>query len=130
MNEIDYERARNAAQEAEIRYLDGMKRHMAPEGLTGLATCAQDRWTAVATLCALAEDAARSTIEMPPIRHRHEVLTNAWRDVRNWAVLGENAAARSALCGAMADVHRPEYRAREVIRLYAEEILDEVMVRR
>jgi hypothetical protein len=116
----DHERAWYAAHEAENRYLAAVKKRAIPEELTALALCAQERWTAVSRMCALAVDSARSRSEVLPIRHRQRALVEALGDLRNWSILGEDAAARSEFCGALATAHRPGPRC--VVRLDAVEV--------
>jgi hypothetical protein len=120
----DHERAWYAAHDAENRYLAAVKKRAIPEELTALAQCAQDRWTAVSRMCALAVDSSRVRCEVLPIRHRQRALVEALDDMRNWSVLGEDAAARSEFCGALASAHRPG--PRNVIRLDAVDGADAV----
>jgi hypothetical protein len=122
--ETEHLNAWRSAHHAEEQYLTGIKEHAAHEKLAEWATYARDRWTVVSTICALAEDGARSRVEAPPIKHWQEVLTAAWRDVRNWAVLGEDAAARGELFGALASAHVSRPPTHEIIRLYAEQVMD------
>jgi hypothetical protein len=123
--ETEHLHAWRSAHHAEEQYLTGIKEHAAGEKLAEWATYARDRWTVVSTICALAEDAARCRVEAPPIKHWQEVLTAAWRDVRNWAVLGEDAAARCELFGALACAHVAQPPTHEIIRLYSEPVMDE-----
>jgi hypothetical protein len=123
--ENEHLNAWRSAHQAEEQYLTGIKENATGEKLAEWASYARDRWTAVSTLCALAEDRARSQVEGPPTKHWQQVLTAAWRDVRNWAVLGEDAAARCELFAALASAHVSRPPTREIIRLYAEPAMDD-----
>jgi hypothetical protein len=125
MLETDYESAWRSAHRAEQAYLDAVKIRASPDDLAAQASYARDRWNAVSAICALGEDAARSVIVMPPLRHRHEALHRAWCDRRNWAGQAEDAAARSELFASLATAHVPGPPAREVVRLYAVEDVQE-----
>jgi hypothetical protein len=122
--ETEHLNAWRSAHHAEEQYLAGIKEQASHTKLAERATYARDRWTVVSTICALAEDGARSRVEAPPIKHWQDVLTAAWRDVRNWAVLGEDAAARGELFGALASAHVSRPPTHEIIRLYAEPAMD------
>jgi hypothetical protein len=102
----NYRRSFVAATEAEVVYLDAVRRGEERMGLIDLAMDARDRWVAIATLCALGEDDARWRLAMPPLRGRQESVHNAWLDRRNWAVRAEDAAARAELLGALMNAHR------------------------
>jgi hypothetical protein len=108
MLDEDYRRAFDAADVAERLYLDALRQGQQRDLLTDLAMDVRDRWSAVAMICALAEDAARSQILAPPLRRRRQTLDEAWVDRRNWAVCGEDASARSGLAGALMEAHRGE----------------------
>lgn len=126
MLETDYERAWRAAHEAEQEYLAAVRLTAAPADLAARSVYARDRWTAVSTICALGVDGARARMDVLPLRHRCEALNAAWRDTRNWTALGEDAAARGDLFGALACAHVPAPPTREVIRLYAADVSDDV----
>jgi hypothetical protein len=110
--ESDHEDMRRAAHEAEQRYLTAVKLQRGLETLTELASHARDCWIAAARMCALGEDSARARMAGPRLRHRLDVVNGAWSDVRNWAVLGEDAASRGELLGALATAHSPAPRVR------------------
>jgi len=106
MLDEDYDLAATRANAAERAYLEAVRREIGREQLCRLASDLRDQWSAVATICALGEDEARSRIESPGLRHRAQAVQGAWLDRRNWAVLGEDAAARSDFAGALATAHR------------------------
>jgi hypothetical protein len=106
MLDTDYERALVSATKAENRYLEAVRRGEERDLLTELAGQARDLWVTVATVCALGEDAARFRLADLPMIHRNEALHTAWLDRRNWAVCGEDAAARAELAGALVNAHR------------------------
>jgi hypothetical protein len=103
--ETDYRRALADATDAELSYVSAVRRSEPRQTLTDLAMASRDLWGAVATVCALGEDAARSQIDTPPLRHRHQALHSAWLSRRNWAACGEDAAARCELTGALMHAH-------------------------
>jgi hypothetical protein len=109
MLDEDYRRAFGAADAAERVYLDALRRGQHRDLLIGLAMDVRDRWSAVAMLCALGEDAAHARILAPPLRRRRQALDEAWVSRRNWAVCGEDASARGELAGALMEAHRGEF---------------------
>jgi hypothetical protein len=121
MIETDYKAALAVATDAEAGYVAAVRSNETRHELAELAMSARDRWSAVATVCALGEDGARSRIDAPPMRHRHQALHNAWLTRRNWAACGEDASARAELIGALMTAHggRPAPR-REGLRLIAD----------
>jgi hypothetical protein len=112
--EGDHEDMRQAAHEAETRYLTAIKLDRGVETLTELASHARDCWIGAARMCALGEDGARARMEGPRLRHRLDVVNGAWSDVRNWAVLGEDAGSRGELLGALATAHSSATRFRSI----------------
>jgi hypothetical protein len=121
MLETDYRAALAAATDAEARYVSAVRENGTRKRLTDMAMDARDLWAAVATVCALGEDAARTRIEAPPLRHRHQALHSAWLTRRNWAACGEDASARSELIGALMSAHLGESTApRQGLRLVAD----------
>jgi hypothetical protein len=123
--ETDHRQAWRSAHSAEGRYLAAVKQQASVADLADLATYTRDRWCAVSGICALGQDAARSRVEMPPIRHRLQALSQAWREARDWAALGEDAAARGELFGALACAHVPAPPTHEIIRLYADGVTED-----
>jgi hypothetical protein len=103
--EVEHEDMRQAAHEAEGRYLIAVQLQRDPETLIELASYARNCWLAAAGVCALGEDNARTRMQTARLRHRLAVLNAAWADSRNWAVLGEDAASRGELLGALAAAH-------------------------
>lgn len=105
--EAAYEDSRRTAHQAETCYLSAVKQQRSLETLSELATAAGDCWLAVSQVCALGEDTARTPIGDPRSRHRIDLISAAWSDVRNWAALGEEAAGRGQLLGELASAHAP-----------------------
>jgi hypothetical protein len=106
MLDTDYEQASSTANSAERAYLEAVRAGEGRERLVALATELRDRWADVARICALGEDTARSRIDAPRNRHRQQAIHGAWLDRRNWAVLGEDASARSDFAAALMTAHR------------------------
>jgi hypothetical protein len=106
MLDTDYEQASSTANAAERAYLEAVRVGESRERLVSLATELRDRWGDVASICALGEDTARSQIDAPRNRHRPQAVHGAWLDRRNWAVLGEDAAARGDFAAALMTAHR------------------------
>jgi hypothetical protein len=106
MVEADYGRALRAAKEAESNYVGAVRRGEERATLADLSVDLRDLWSAVADVCALGEDAARSRIDFPPLRQRREVVHTAWVNRRNWAACGEEAAGHSELAGALTLAHQ------------------------
>jgi hypothetical protein len=123
--QTDHKNAWRAANSAEGRYLAAVKQQAAPATLAELATDARDHWTAVTTICGLGQDEARWRLEMPPIRHRLQALSLAWRVATEWTALGEDAAARGELFGALASAHVSQPPSHEIIRLSAAGIVED-----
>jgi hypothetical protein len=104
----EYQEAFDAATEADLRYLEALNAREDWTRLADLAMDARDLWARVGTLCALGEDLALIRIGEVPWRHRQQALRDAWLDVRNWAVRGEDASARCQMAGALIKAHLGE----------------------
>jgi hypothetical protein len=111
-----YEDTRRAAHAAETTYLAAVKQQRSLETLTELAAAARDSWLAASAVCALGEDTARAPIGEPRSRHRLDLVSAAWSDVRNWAALGEEAAGRGEFLGALVTAHAPAISATVRVR--------------
>jgi hypothetical protein len=108
MLEADYQRALSTATDAAQRYLTAVGRGDDRKRLADFAMDARDLWAAVATVCSMAEDAARSRLVVPPLRHRRRALQRDWLERRNWAARGEDASARCQMAAALMKAHLAE----------------------